>query len=437
MREVYEVRKVFTPSKPARVAFVERDQINNALVNALRTPGKQIVVYGYSGSGKTTLLVNKLHQVYPNHITTRCMKGLTFDQLILDAFDQLAPYYSSETTKTQRTSQASELLVTYNVLVAKLSASEGTDTTEKRLRILPPQLTPQNLARLIGAAGCCWVLEDFHKIDDSEKTRLSQLMKVFMDMSDEYEDLKIIALGAVDTARQVVDYDREMKNRVAEIRVDLMQSTEIAEIIKKGEEALNIRFHPKISASISAYCGGLAAVCHHLCLNICDAAGIQHTQSGDTPIEIPAAHITAALEQYVKDSSDSMKSSFDLALKKERKSKYPNAELILRTLCKVDVEGLARADILRKIRESVPKFPNSNLEHYLKKLQQEEYGALIRFSPLSNCYTFSDPFFKVFAMVHFQDSMSVPHWPEINAKLSTMLSQLIERTAKFRKELGE
>ena len=87
----YLTRDVFTPTKPARIAFVERDSVNDKLVNSLTTPGKQIVVYGHSGTGKTTLLVNKLTQLYERHITTRCMKGLKFEQLILDAFDQLEP----------------------------------------------------------------------------------------------------------------------------------------------------------------------------------------------------------------------------------------------------------------------------------------------------------------------------------------------------------
>lgn len=74
----HSVRDVFTPTKPARIAFVEREEVNDKLVNALRTPGKQLVVYGHSGTGKTTLLLNKLQQLYEHHITTRCMKGLKF-----------------------------------------------------------------------------------------------------------------------------------------------------------------------------------------------------------------------------------------------------------------------------------------------------------------------------------------------------------------------
>ena len=86
--QTFLTRDVFTPTKPARIAFVERDTVNDKLVNSLSTPGKQIVVYGHSGTGKTTLLVNKLTQLYERHITTRCMKGLKFEQLILDAFGQ-------------------------------------------------------------------------------------------------------------------------------------------------------------------------------------------------------------------------------------------------------------------------------------------------------------------------------------------------------------
>ncbi len=59
--DIFRVTDVFTPATPARVTFVERDAINEKLVNALNTPGKQIVVYGHSGNGKSTFLVNKLN----------------------------------------------------------------------------------------------------------------------------------------------------------------------------------------------------------------------------------------------------------------------------------------------------------------------------------------------------------------------------------------
>jgi len=69
MRTGYSVEQVFTPTSPAQANFVDRKQITNQLVDALRTPGKQLVVYGESGSGKSTLLLNKLRQVYMSRIS--------------------------------------------------------------------------------------------------------------------------------------------------------------------------------------------------------------------------------------------------------------------------------------------------------------------------------------------------------------------------------
>lgn len=271
---------VFTPTSPARIAFVERASINNKLVNALMTPGRQIVVYGHSGSGKTTLLVNKLHQLYETHITTHCMAGLSFDQLILEAFDQLAPYYSTERQSIVGTTKGAELASSYSAIHAQIAFSNTRTSSERMTRMLPPQLTPQALGRFLGARGACWVLEDFHKIDEKEKKRLAQLLKVFMDLSDDYPSLKIVAIGAVDTARQVVEYDPEMRNRVAEIHVASMNQDEIFEIISKGEEVLNVRFEPQIKRLITQYSSGVASVCHHLCLNMCNAAGIVKSVDG-------------------------------------------------------------------------------------------------------------------------------------------------------------
>jgi hypothetical protein len=423
--KVHTVREVFTPSAPARVAFVERERINSKLVNAIQTPGKQVVVYGQSGSGKTTLLVNKLHQTYPSHLTSRCMVGVTFDQLVLDAFDQLAPYYVANSATALKTSKGLELATIYKLIQAKISTSTVEERAQTQVRFLPPQLTPQNLARLIGASGCCWVLEDFHKIDDAEKPKLSQLMKVFMDMSDDFPSLKVVALGAVDTARQVVDYDTEMKNRVAEIRVELMEQSEILEIIARGEAALNLTFTPSIKTSIANYSAGLASVCHHLCLNMCDAAGVTGTRV--EPYAIPPECFKEAMRLYVEEASDSIKSSFDKALRRERMNKFDNAKIILQTLCRFGDEGASRAELLQKIRATHAKFPNSNLEHYLKKLQREEYGALIRFSALSNCYAFADPFYRVFAMVLYEESSTHRSEERIAMELDRLLRSIVIR----------
>ncbi len=92
---------VFTPSQKAKLTFVERVALNTRLLKALRTPGMQIVVYGPPRSGKSTLLLNKLWQTYGNHITTRCTTQMTFEQIVLNAFDDLEIYYDVEKVQSQ------------------------------------------------------------------------------------------------------------------------------------------------------------------------------------------------------------------------------------------------------------------------------------------------------------------------------------------------
>lgn len=277
------------------------------------------------------------------------------------------------------------------------------------------------------------MLEDFHKIDASEKVQLSQLMKVFMDMSDDYPELKIVALGAVNTARQVVEYDDEMRNRVAEISVPLMNPDEITKIIRKGEVALNVSFSPNIVKVISTHSNGLASVCHHLCLNMCDAAGIEVTVSGDT-YQLTNDDCQAAVKIYVDEASDSIKSAFEKALK-PRRSGVNNAELILKALSAVKEDGAARFDILSKVRQESPNYQDQRLKHNLIKLCEPSYGTILRYDSNSGRYAFSDPIYRAYALARYHPTTpSSPRSDKEQAliEFENMLSALIQDKLKIK-----
>ncbi|MEB8433240.1 ATP-binding protein [Cocleimonas sp. KMM 6892] len=302
--DIHQVSDIFTPTTPARLTFVEREEINKRIVRGLSTPGNQLVVYGHSGCGKTTLLENKLHQVYENHIRTNCMKGMTYEGIILDAFDQLAPYYITNIETLDRENISTSLSSEYISIKAQISTEIETSTTRNKSRVLPPQLTAQNLARFMGESGSCWVLEDFHKLKKKDKEKLAQLMKVFMDMSDTYKDIKIIYIGAVKTAREVVQFDREMRRRVSEIHVPLMTEDEIIKIIHKGFSLLNIGIDDKqIIWDIYNQCSGLPAICHKLCLLICEDMDIKQTSTEVGNSNDPDDYIEIDdSSEYIKES---------------------------------------------------------------------------------------------------------------------------------------
>lgn len=350
------------------------------------------MVYGYSGSGKTTLVENKLHQLYEDHVTSRCVTGLTLEQLVLDAFGQLGSFYDTETVDRQKRTIASSLKTEY---VGIKSQYERESQTTRQL-LLPPQLTPQTLARFLGEAYCCWVLEDFHKMLSAEKAKLAQVMKVFMDMSDHYGDLKIIAIGAVDTAREVVEYDAEMRNRVSEIYVPLMKDSEIRQIPEKGAALLNLGFTADVKDEIVSSSNGLASVCHQLCLNMCFAANINVTLKSRAVLNNSV--FQKAVEQYLAESSDTLKGAFDKAFKQDRKLKFDDTRLIVEALLQVNQDGANKALILEKIRQVEPEYPAPRLTVSLQRMQREDRGMILRYELYSGRYSFKDPFYRAFAL---------------------------------------
>jgi GTPase SAR1 family protein len=394
-KDPYDVYDVFTPSQPAKLSFIDRESINDSLVNALNTPGKQIVVYGHSGSGKTTLLSNKLYQVYEGHITSRCMKGMSFEQIMIEAFDQLAPYYEEQRSKKETSAIKAGLSSTYSTIKLALESSITSEASRTEKRLLPPQLTPQSLGRLLGSADKCWVIEDFHKVENPEKQKLSQLLKVFMDLAPEYKKLKIICLGAVDTARQVVNYDEEMRQRIAEIHVPLMSDDEIHQIINKGETLLNIKFPQTIRSKIVKHACGVASICHQLCLNMCINANITKYQNPAKTLE--DSDFDESVRMYVNDASDTLRAAFDKALKQRTKTKFESSKLIIKALAVSHERGLARLKLLRRIQEESPAYTDAILKGHIGKLLESEYGAILRHDSDSGLYSFKDPFYRAYA----------------------------------------
>jgi hypothetical protein len=391
------VYEVFTPTSPARLNFVPRNKVNDNLVDALRTPGKQIIVYGETGSGKSTLLQNKLDQLYSSHIVTRCTAMTSFESLLMDAFDQLGRFYlDSVATKKGRTAKAA-IGADFLKFKATIDAQLSTEMSTQSRRMLPPQLTAQRLAEFLGAADMCWVLEDFHKVPLEHKTALAQTFKVFSDTGGQFPAVKIIAIGATETAREVVEYDREMANRVAEILVQLMSEKELLQILQNGSALLNVDFS-KVAEDVVAYSAGLASVCHHIAQNLCLTHHIQTTVTGRT-VRFDGNALADATKRYVAESSDTLKATFDRALRRHKVKRYDNCKLILAALAAGPITGMLHSELLTAIRREEANSPAGNLTNYLGQLVGTERGSVIR-RGLDGKYRFSEPLYHTFAQVY-------------------------------------
>jgi Cdc6-like AAA superfamily ATPase len=394
-----ELYSVFTPTHSATITYVERPSLDTKVKRAITKPGTQLIVYGLSGSGKTTLVRQALIREKRNFIITNCLSTSTLDDLKIDALDNLNPYYASKKTTKHTSKITSTLKSSYAGFSSTIKGESLIESGQESQRVLPVQLSFNKLAEFLNAANCIWVIDDFHKVDSTQKGRLAEVMKAFADYSNDYKNVKIIAIGAVNSAREVVNYGNDLKPRLSETLVPLLTFEELKKILLNGSELLNVKFSDKLIKATAEYSNSLGSICHELAYNLCDLSNV--TKTCRRKVEISDSLISTAIKEYVKDRADTYQEKLDKALK-QKKRKYNNVEIILNAIITLNKDEVTYNEILTKIQEEYPDYPQGNCTAYLKFLINEEI-SIIRFDSNSGRYSFSDPFFKAYCKMAFRD----------------------------------
>jgi hypothetical protein len=434
--KIYKLGEVFTPSKPADLAFVERNEINRRVDRAIRTSGKQIIIYGFSGVGKTTLLFKKLKEFGINYIKTSCITGMTIQDIVIDAFNQLDIYYPNQKEEVETNTVGGNLEASFWILKANLKAETKGDLKFSQKRAVELPITPQTLAKFIGTANLVWVIEDFHKIEESHKKQMAQIMKVFMDASVEFPNLKIIALGAVNSAREVVQYDSEMKSRISELEVPLMSHDNLKRIIETGEKLLNVKFSDNITNRIVTYSSGLPAVTHQLCLLLCELNEVFKTQSKFTKIQ--SQKFNEAMVEYVEENSDSFKAIFEQATKISHTRKNENPLDLLGYIITLGKDNFNIAELKESIQKGNVNYRGNNLKKYIDEFTEPNRSEILRFNENHNTYYFSNPFIK--AYVHCSLKIDSQQTQTIHFKedfKNVLKEELILAQRVFKEDFGD
>ena len=423
------VTDVFTPTKPATYTFVERDaSTSRRIEQALRTPGMQIVVYGPTGSGKTTLIRNKLDQFGPgNSVICRCTSTSTFEEIVRSALSKINAKYVAEETRGggARSGQLGGSLLGTGASVGYIGKTKPA-ATEKS--VTAPPVSVEQLGEYLGRATANLIIEDVHKVEDETKARIAEAMKLFMDLAADFPELKIIALGARETAEDILRLDIEMKNRVAEIGVDPMNKTELKEILGKGGECLNVEFPPSVADRMASFACGMPAVVHQLALTMCFEAGVAEPAAPPKPA-LAADQLNVATRTYVEDQAASFRAGFEAATRSARRSKYDNYREILHALS-LSPLGLTRSILLDRIRHRYPRYPASNLDACLGPLSTAERGDLIVKDPTTQRFRFRDPQACAYAAMRF----ATEKWADYCIQSAHMVGGLVERVRVRRDE---
>ncbi|MGV4460428.1 AAA family ATPase [Ornithobacterium rhinotracheale] len=382
-----KLQDVFTPNTIAKLTYVHREILERDLEKYLSLPGKQIVIYGHSGSGKTTLLRNKLKSIKQRYIKTHCESTTTFNDLILQAFDALNKFYISEKSTNQSYSIRSELKTDYKLINNSIDSSQSKSLGEKRIRLVPPQLTPEKLACFLGEIDCVWIIEDFHKVEKIEKKRIADVVKIFIDCANDYKKVKIICIGAVGTARELIEFDSNLNNRVAELLVPLLADDEIKQIVNKGAKLLNLKVELDLIEKITYYSNNLASITHQICYDICFHKQIMKSKIFSQ--DLKSESFKVAVNSFVRKNSDTFSKLYDSIVC----TSY--GWNVLKAFERSEKEYLSFGEIKNGI--PISKRPEENdIKIFLNELSSIKYNELLRYDRNSKKYSISSPFFRAF-----------------------------------------
>jgi hypothetical protein len=126
------------------------------------------------------------------------------------------------------------------------------------------------------------VVDDFHRLDPAQQARVADTMKYISDRNT--RDAKITVVGINPVGESLVTALRDLAGRFDVVRMGGQPDEKISELIRKGEEAANIRFRRR--DEFIRYAGGSFFIAQQLCLEAAREVGVEETAPSLTYVDV-------------------------------------------------------------------------------------------------------------------------------------------------------
>lgn len=300
-----------------------------ALTVAIRTPGRGVVVEGPSGIGKTTSIVNSIQELN----------------------------WSSKVTRLSARKQEDRKLI------AELSSMD-------KLGIV--------------------IVDDFHRLDASVKADLADFLKTLAD--EEVEDSKVVVVGINRAGDTLVQLSPDLNDRIATIKFQSSAAAQIADLISKGEDALNITIQAK--EAIANESQGSFHLAQHLCHEACLFAGVTERGEETKQVSFSLETIRERVLERLGRTFGPLAQKFATGRRLRPEGRAPYLHLLY-WLAQSDAGLVQMDDVLRDnpdLKASVLQVVEKGyLEEFLK--DNTDLSDLIHYDPQTQILSVEDPKF--------------------------------------------
>ncbi|NWC00835.1 TIR domain-containing protein [Pseudomonas gingeri] len=237
------------------------------------------------------------------------------------------------------------------------------------------------------------IIDDFHRLEESLKQRLADKIKL---LSDEEDDTsKLVLIGINRAGQSLIDYAPDLLHRVEIIRFGRTNIERIAELIARGQEALNCTI--AAADGIAEESEGSFAMAQVLCHEACLQAGVLASETSTRLVEVSLPAIRESIIKELTPNFYQVAKDFATGNKLRREGRAPYLHL-LKWLSATPEGDLDTREAIRA---------NPTLKGSVSQVIEKEHlsmlisgntriSAIIHFDSVSQLLTVEDPKFLYF-----------------------------------------
>lgn len=351
------VHEAFTPSTPitSSTLFAGRTAQTSNFVKGFIEAGQHLVLYGERGVGKTSLaniLTATLRSQGISAVGTSCTNSDTFSSIWLRILSQISITmhrsgigFGAETGTTAITG-------------AELAGMASAQAANLALQL-----------QTIGLRGLV-ILDEYDQVRDPQaRQEFASLLKI---LSDSNSPIKLLIVGvATDVAKLVGDH-ASIERCIRQIFVPRMSTSELEEIIKKGESVAGISFDQSVATAIVRISQGFPHYTHLLA-----KASALHAAHQDRR-EVGWQDLVEGVSAAIDSSNETIRSSYRRATDAVHSSLYEHV-LLAAALVQSDEESSFRpADLIEPLSSILKRqISLQGFFPHLGKLCGEDRGSIL------------------------------------------------------------
>ena len=237
------------------------------------------------------------------------------------------------------------------------------------------------------------IIDDFHRLEEPLKQRLADKIKLLSDEEDETS--KLVLIGINRAGQSLIDYAPDLLHRVEIIRFGRTNIERIAELIARGQEALNCSI--VAADGIAEESEGSFAMAQVLCHEACLQAGVLVSESSTRLVEVSLPAIRESIIKELTPNFYQVAKDFATGNKLRREGRAPYLHL-LKWLSATPEGDLDTREAIRAnptLKGSVSQVIEK--DHLSMLISgNSRISAIIHFDSVSQLLTVEDPKFLYF-----------------------------------------